>query len=554
MTFFQEEIQMRASRRLAPLVVALMGALPLAQAAARPSLEDALHQRLDGDRSGACIAAAVIDGERLERAYRCVDPAAQSRIEGRVAFEIGSVTKTMTAALLATLIERGELSLDDPLASLLPAGTQVPEFEGQPILLRHVVTHTSGLPALPSRMRIADPANPYAALDEDALLASLADVRLAQAPGTQVAYSNFASMVLSWALAKRAGTDFESLLARELFQPLGLRDAYVAQAPEGVTAVKGHLPGGQPTSAWTFPVDMAGVGGVRATLDDMVRYAQAQLGQVGAPVAAALVRTQQPVREGIAMNWMLATPEGHTVHVHEGGTGGFSSLVAFDRGQGRAVVLLSDTAVHTMGGLGRLGLHLLGLEASPGVPRRPATPPGELLDALAGDYQLEGAGMLTLSRRGDELVVQALGQPELAFGYDDAGEFHLRGVDAVLRPQRGADGGYGFVWVQGGGELRARRAGPEAPAQPLPPAEVLRGYAGRYPLMPGFELDVREREGGLYAQATGQGEFALAATASADVFAAPAFGIEIRFQRDADGAVAGLELHQGGNVMRAGWR
>ena len=72
--------------------------------------------------------------------------------------------------------------------------------------------------------------------------------------------------------------------------------------------------------------------------------------------------------------------------------------------------------------------------------------------------------------------------------------------------------------------------------------------------MPGFELDVREREGGLYAQATGQGEFALAATASADVFAAPAFGIEIRFQRDADGAVAGLELHQGGNVMRAGRR
>ena len=542
---------MHACLRLVPLVVALMAAQPAARAAGLPSLEVALEQRLAGDRSGACIAAAVIDGARVERAHRCVDPAAQPRIEGRAAFEIGSVTKTMTAALLATLIERGEVSLDDPLAGLLPAGTQVPEFEGQPILLRHVVTHTSGLPALPSRMRVADPANPYAALDEEALLASLADVRLAQPPGTQVAYSNFASMVLSWALAKRAGVDFESLLRRELLEPLGMHDAYIGQAPQGVTAVQGHLPGGTPTSAWTFPVDMAGVGGVRATLGDMVRYAQAQLGQVDAPVAAALARTQQPERAGIAMNWMLATPEGHTVHAHEGGTGGFSSLVAFDRARSRAVVLLSDTALHSMGGLGQLGMHLLGLQASPGVPRRPATPSGELLDALAGDYRLEGAGTLTLARRGNGLVVQAAGQPEFAFGYDDAGEFHLREVDAVLRPQRGDDGQYGFVWVQGGGELRARRAAEEAGAQPMPAAGILRGYAGSYALMPGFELEVRERDGGLYAQATGQGEFALSATASDDVFAAPAFGIEIRFQRDAEGAVAGLELRQGGNVMRA---
>ncbi|QCU72678.1 serine hydrolase [Luteimonas yindakuii] len=534
----------------ASLALALITVSANAHAIDQAGLERALAQRLEGDRSGACIAAAVIDGPRVVRAHGCTDPARRSRIEGRAAFEIGSVTKTMTAALLATLIERGEVSLDDPLASLLPAGTAVPGFEGQPILLRHVVTHTSGLPALPSRMRVTDPADPYAALDEDALLGSLADVRLAQAPGTQFAYSNFASMVLSWGLARQAGIDFESLLQRELLAPLAMRDAHIRQVPDGVRAVQGHLPGRQPTKGWTFPVDMAGVGGVRATLDDMVRYAQAQLGQVDGPVAATLARTQQPVRDGVAMNWMIGNHGDRRVHGHEGGTGGFSSLVAFDREGGQAVVLLSDTALHTMGGLRQLGMHLLGVEASPGTPRRPAQPPSELLDALAGDYLLEGAGTLRLSRRDDTLRVQAAGQPELALGYDDAGEFHLHEVDAVLRPQRGADGRYGFVWVQGGGALRARPLDPDAVSQPMPAVEVLRGYAGTYPLMPGFELDVRERDGGLYAQATGQGEFALEATAAADVFAAPAFGIEIRFQRASDGAVVGLELHQGGNVMR----
>ena len=67
--------------------------------------------------------------------------------------------------------------------------------------------------------------------------------------------------------------------------------------------------------------------------------------------------------------------------------------------------------------------------------------------------------------------------------------------------------------------------------------------------MPGFSLAVREQGGVLQAQATGQGAFPLSSTA-ADTFEAPAYGIEIRFQRDGAGKVQSLELHQGGRVMR----
>ena len=79
------------------------------------------------------------------------------------------------------------------------------------------------------------------------------------------------------------------------------------------------------------------------------------------------------------------------------------------------------------------------------------------------------------------------------------------------------------------------------------PAE-LAAYVGTYPLMPSFSLQVSERDGRLYAQATGQGAFALEAAAS-DVFEAPAFGIEIRFLRGDDGTVQSLQLHQAGQVL-----
>src|SRR5690606_20819716 len=87
---------------------------------------------------------------------------------------------------------------------------------------------------------------------------------------------------------------------------------------------------------------------------------------------------------------------------------------------------------------------------------------------------------------------------------------------------------------------------PEMAAMPSP--EALRGYAGTYALMPGFELAVRERDGVLHAQATGQGEFPLDPVAE-DVFEAADYGIEIEFLRDDAGEVTKLDLRQGGSVL-----
>src|SRR5690606_28385767 len=129
-------------------------------------------------------AVAVIEKDTVARAFRCADPEDVGRIGPDSAFEIGSVSKTMTATLLAKLIVEGKASLDDPLAAYLPDGTTVPDFEGQPILLRHVVTHTSGLPALPPGVAVTNLADPYAGMTVQALLDSLGQAVISQAPGT----------------------------------------------------------------------------------------------------------------------------------------------------------------------------------------------------------------------------------------------------------------------------------------------------------------------------------------------------------------------------------
>jgi CubicO group peptidase (beta-lactamase class C family) len=398
---------------------------PSAAPAPTPAVSEAalravIEERWRGDRTGACVAAALID-QTVSRAFVCADPARARPLDSQTTFEIGSVTKTMTAFLLADLIDQGKLSLEDTLAQHLPKATKVPTFGDSPIRLKHLVTHTSGLPPLPGRMAVPDPDNPYAKLSEDVLLGSLGDVVLKDAPGSRWAYSNFAVMLLSYVVSHTAGRDIESLLADRLFGPLGMAQAHVAKKPRGVRAAQGHLPTGLETSAWDIPANLAGVGGVRASLDDMIRYARAELGRVdGGPtkktvarVSALMAKTQQPVALGggskpvgprMGMGWVLAPVGDGVVAIHEGGTGGFSSYIAVEKGDGpsggRAVVILCDTAVHSIGGLSDLGLHLLHPTHPMSKPRKPAVPSAALLDSLTGDYRLANGLAMKVTTQG----------------------------------------------------------------------------------------------------------------------------------------------------------
>ncbi|NOT89120.1 MAG: serine hydrolase [Lysobacter sp.] len=419
-----------------------------AHATTDAGLQAIVGKRLHGDTSGACFAVAVID-KTVSRAYVCADGKdASDRIDAKTAFEIGSVSKPMMAALLAGLIRDGKASLDDPLSAYLPKGSSVPTFDGKPILLRHIVTHTSGLPAIPAGVD-HDPLNPYAKADGATLLKVLSTTSLAQAPGAKFEYSNFAAMLLSYAIARRAGSDFETLLDTRVFAPLGMDRSYINRKPEGVTAAIGHTPDAKATPAWTFPSDFAGVGGVRSTLDDMVRYVQGQFGGAPKPLDADFRMTHVPVandaKAPIAMHWMLAQLNGRTFLAHEGGTGGFSSFVAFDPERKFGVVILSDTALHERGGLGSLGLHLLDPKVPLGKPRTGgSTPPlvlsAEELNAYAGEYPLMPNFVLTVRVDGGTLTAQATGQGAFPIAPTAKDVFEAPDFGIVIRFQRDAAG------------------------------------------------------------------------------------------------------------------
>lgn len=246
------------------------------------------------------------------------------------------------------------------------------------------------------------------------------------------------------------------------------------------------------------------------------------------------------------MNWILSARNGHTRMSHGGGTGGYSSFVGFDRTAKRAVVLLSDTALTSIGGLEAFGSHLLDPSSPAGAPRVVTTADAKLIDALVGKYRLQGGLGVELRHPAGSLTIQADSQPEFEMGYDSAGDFYPLKFDAVLRPRRKADGTYTFTWFQGGAALEAERTGPPvAVASKWAPTEAqLADYVGSYPLTPNFALRIFATGAKLFVQGTNQRPLEFASVET-DVFVAESVSAEIEFKRDAGGKVVSLTSGSG---------
>jgi len=514
-----------------------------------------LEARLSGDRTGACVLAAVIDHAQVRRARVCAGTREDGPPDWDAALEIGSVTKTMTAYLVQDLVERGRWSLDDPIARFLPAGTVVPRQGERQILVRDLLTHSAAMPALPPGMQVTNPTDPYAGLTEQALLDALAHTTLAWPIGSRAEYSNFGMMVLSLAVARSEGGSLEAALRERLFKPLAMK-AWIADGGGG-QAAPGHLPLGTRTPAWTITPNLGGVGMVKASLADMTRYARAALGDGPADVVARLRATQQPLANGYAMNWMRRTLHGHDVVMHEGGTGGFSSLVALDPSAHRGVVLLADTALTDLGGLGDIGLALLGLDVPVQPPRRATPAPASLVRALVGDWQL-GALPLRLWQADDgKLMAQAAGQGAFELRHDSAGDFYPTVVDALLTPLPAASADaplQAFAWRQGGGLVEAHRAVAASSASSAAAGHpAWRDWVGEYAITTQFSLNVLEQGGRLMIRGTGQPAIEATSTGH-DRLEVSQVGAVVEFERDAAGKVVAAVLRQGGQVLRGARR
>src|SRR5437870_8737649 len=120
-------------------------------------IREILVKRVDQQKQAVGIAVGVIEpnGRRVVASGNLAsgDP---RTLDGDTIFEIGSVSKVFTSLVLADMVHRKEVSLDDPAAKYLPESVKMPARSGKSITLLDLSAHTSGLPPLPSNMKPKD--------------------------------------------------------------------------------------------------------------------------------------------------------------------------------------------------------------------------------------------------------------------------------------------------------------------------------------------------------------------------------------------------------------
>jgi CubicO group peptidase (beta-lactamase class C family) len=404
-------------------------------AQADPPTDGQIQQRLQltvvQNKLKSGIVVGIIDehGSKVI-AYGNSDDSAVKPVNGDTVFEIGSVTKVFTTLLLADMVDRGQVKLDDAIGKFLPATVKLPSRNGRQITLLDLATHTSGLPRLPGDMStiymLFHGDNPYAAYGTDQLYDFLSHYELTRDIGAQYEYSNLGMGLLGHILTIEAGVDYEKLVVNHICVPLHMDATRINLSPQLKSRLAtGHDAFGSVAGNWDFDV-LAGCGALRSSVNDLLKFLSANMGLSPCTLSAAMQETHAPLRKAdsgqkTALGW-LVTSDG--IIWHNGQTAGYKAFIAFNPQTRRGVVVLANSVYD----IDRLGWYALG----PARTHKLVSIDYRLYDKYVGQYDFTPQLSLTITRQGDHLLAQITGQAAVEVFPESDTTFFYKVVDAQL--------------------------------------------------------------------------------------------------------------------------
>jgi CubicO group peptidase (beta-lactamase class C family) len=212
--------------------------------------------------------------------YGYSDLERSKRIDEMTLFEIGSITKTFTAALIMQYHMEGLLDIDDPVEKYLPENTNVPEYQGREITIRHLLTHTSALPREARNEDTSDKPNDYS----DFKNLEFNDFLnyywgLAYPPGTYYSYSNAAYGLLGYVLERLTAQTYSELIEERITNVLRMNDTHTSLKLNSELIERRTL--SYDTNQDLLPFssfgEHQGSGGLVSSINDMMKYMEANL-------------------------------------------------------------------------------------------------------------------------------------------------------------------------------------------------------------------------------------------------------------------------------------
>lgn len=364
-------------------------------------IDAVVRERIGAHEPG--VAVAVTRGGTLihSQGYGMAQLEWGQAITPESVFGIGSLTKPFTATAILLLRAEGKLDLDDSITAFLPDY----DTHGQTITMRHLLTHTSGIPnfvTLPE-FWANDIAHDHSHAE---IRAKFEHLPLWFAPGERYSYNNSAYCLLGMVIETLSGMPYGAFIRERIFEPLDMRDSYylgpqavIPRRAEGYAATDQ----GYERARYMSTTLQYAAGALASTAEDLARWDLALrdgrlLDHHTQEEMTVPTRLNSGRTVGYGMGWGLRGYRGRHVIGHAGGVPGYSSFYGRFPDDDLSIIVLSNRALFDAAGLAQpIAAQLLGL---PTPQHQPIALPAETLDRMAGRYTSAIGDVLEVARRG----------------------------------------------------------------------------------------------------------------------------------------------------------
>ena len=326
-----------------------------------------LVEQVRSDLGCPALAVAVAGGSGIREVavagVRVVG--GDERVQADDPFHVGSITKSMTATIIGSLIDRGVLDLDMTLAEALPDMAMRSAYRTVTLeqLLAHrggiaqqltfddvAMARLTGLPGTPVEQRAA-------------YIAEVLEMEPIATPGTEMNYSNAGFAIAGHIAERAAGSSWETLIEKTVFEPIGMTTAAIGwpatadhpDRPRGHFNEAGELRA-QGLDEYALGSFLAPAGDVHCSAKDLANYGRAHLnglnGTDGVVSAKTVLRLHTPLDDNeprYVGGWVvMESPAGDVLHWHNGSAGTFYGSLSLYPDRDLVIAVLTNSG--TMSG------------------------------------------------------------------------------------------------------------------------------------------------------------------------------------------------------------
>ena len=554
------------------LIVAFVTATSaFAQKDAEKKIDDLLNQYHEYGQLNAAVLVADKGKVIYEKGFGMANMEWKIPNQPDTKFRIGSITKQFTAAIILQMVDEGKIKLDGKLSDYLP---DYRKDTGGRVTIHQLLNHTSGIPSYTGNPEFF-PKLSRNPLTVPEFVKTLASGDLEFEPGSKFAYNNSGYTLLGAIIEKISGKSYEAVLTERILKPLGMTNTgYDHHA----TLLEKRASGYQKTPAGFVNapyLDMSlpyAAGSIYSTVGDLYKWEQAlHEGSIISAESRKLMFTPGLADYGYGVGIFvrpLATSDQKIKLIsHSGGINGFNSVMTRAVDSGRTVIILDNVGFGQHHGKLSNSIFAILAGLQPELPKRSvvdalyktavdkdvATAIAEYrklkasgaasYDFSEGELNTLGYQLMNLKRVKDAIEIFKLNVemfPAAANPYDSLGEAYLEDGQkelALVNYRKAVELNPG----NGNAALIVRRLeGKEVKVD----AAIFDAYVGDYQVTPRLVMTVTKEGDKLFGQMSGQQKLELEAV-SATQFTIPAVKANITFEKDAAGAVTGLQLSQG---------